>query len=76
MVSGTVRTGLTVPATTRSVVGLWQRLNFSPLPHQHTSLGRILESGVGGATRPVAVGGGFTTMLLGRRDGAGERRWS
>lgn len=35
MSSGTARRGETVPGRMASVVGLWQRLNFWPLPHQH-----------------------------------------
>ena len=56
------RRGESVPGTTRSVVGLWQRLNFWPLPHQHGSLGFILDRAM--------IGGGHA-LDLGSQDGTG-----
>ena len=47
MCSGTGRTGLTVPFTTRPSNCLWHRLYLRPLPHQHRSFER------GGAERLV-----------------------
>jgi hypothetical protein len=37
---GTVRIGLTSPGRTRPSSGLWHRLYFRPLPHQHRSFDR------------------------------------
>ena len=45
MWSGTGRTGLTVPFSTRPSSGLWHRLYFRPLPHQQMSFERGSTAG-------------------------------
>ncbi len=46
IVAGTLRIGLTSWGTTRPSRGLWHRLYFRPLPHQHRSLERRAIVGV------------------------------